>query len=353
MNVQAELAGRTSSYVVVALLALTGFLPIGSSWSQTGTDTRVSYEQVIERSRYLLERGELAEAYVTASAAMTVDDSRWEAYGLAALALGAQGNNAEAVRSIDQALARAPAPRKASLHSMRRRFSAEAATDAQALRTSTKLSSEGRRRFNELMQIANRADKAALQRDRIKLLRDFMSKSAEFIIDYPNQANVWMVRAVAAIELDYPGSGWLAGRRLKQLGLMESNDERNKRVLAELSRKGWLGGKRSWRDWPRWTMAQARRAAEEGDAEAQFAMGDWFARGMSDLPKSDVEAVNWYRRAAEQGYADAQFGLGMAYDYGLGVGKSESTAVQWYGKAAAQGFAPAQNNLGKVCITWG
>ena len=31
-----------------------------------------------------------------------------------------------------------------------------------------------------------------------------------------------------------------------------------------------------------------------------------------------VEAVSWYRLAAEQGYADAQYALGAAYSQGRG-----------------------------------
>ena len=56
------------------------------------------------------------------------------------------------------------------------------------------------------------------------------------------------------------------------------------------------------------------------------------------VPKNEVEAVKWFRKAAEQGDADAQFYLGWAYvTNGEGVPKDEVEAVKWYRKAAEQG----------------
>ncbi|MDA0238165.1 MAG: hypothetical protein O3B03_06590, partial [Proteobacteria bacterium] len=36
-------------------------------------------------------------------------------------------------------------------------------------------------------------------------------------------------------------------------------------------------------------------------------------------PQDDAKAVKWYRRAAEQGNAKAQYNLGLMYDNGQGV----------------------------------
>ena len=55
--------------------------------------------------------------------------------------------------------------------------------------------------------------------------------------------------------------------------------------------------------------------------------------------------MEWYRKAADQGDADAQWILGFMYEKGKGVAKDESTAVEWYRKAADQGYARAQRNL--------
>jgi TPR repeat protein len=56
--------------------------------------------------------------------------------------------------------------------------------------------------------------------------------------------------------------------------------------------------------------------------------------------------VKWYRKAAEQGDADAQFRIGVSYYDGEGIAKDAVEAVKWYRKAAEQGLADAQTNLG-------
>jgi TPR repeat protein len=88
-----------------------------------------------------------------------------------------------------------------------------------------------------------------------------------------------------------------------------------------------------------------RKAAEQGDAEAQFNLGVRYANG-DGVTKDQSEAVMWYRKAAEQGNAEAQFNLGVCYANGDGVTKDQSEAVIWYRKAAEQGDAKAQFYLG-------
>ncbi|NBQ42993.1 MAG: sel1 repeat family protein [Mycobacteriaceae bacterium] len=88
-----------------------------------------------------------------------------------------------------------------------------------------------------------------------------------------------------------------------------------------------------------------RKAAKQGDARAQFMLGDahYFGTG---VPKDFEESVKWYRRAADQGNADAQFNLGDAHYFGTGVPTDFEEGVKWYRKAAEQGHVSAQNNLG-------
>ena len=89
----------------------------------------------------------------------------------------------------------------------------------------------------------------------------------------------------------------------------------------------------------------ARKAAEQGDANAQFNLGNayYFGRG---VPQDFAQAVLWYRKAAEQGVQNAELNLGNAYRTGQGVPQDYATAVVWYRKAAEKGDAEAQNNLG-------
>ncbi len=44
-----------------------------------------------------------------------------------------------------------------------------------------------------------------------------------------------------------------------------------------------------------------RRAAEQGDAEAQYRLGSFYREGFG-VQQDDAEAMKWYRKAAEQGY---------------------------------------------------
>lgn len=122
------------------------------------------------------------------------------------------------------------------------------------------------------------------------------------------------------------------------------------------------------------TAAELRKAADQGDAKAQYSLGLMFENGRVDDPSKTVleraleqygtvqqdypQAVAWYRKAAKQGHAEAQFKLGLIYnkgrgvpkDYfqGKGVHKDYAQAVVWYSKAAEQGHAVAQNNLGAM-----
>ncbi len=84
-----------------------------------------------------------------------------------------------------------------------------------------------------------------------------------------------------------------------------------------------------------------RKAAEQGDADAQYKLGECYVSGRG-VTKDLTQAVDWYRKAAEQGQADAQFSLGISY-----FAKQDYTqAVYWYRKAAEQGVANAQFFLG-------
>jgi len=92
-------------------------------------------------------------------------------------------------------------------------------------------------------------------------------------------------------------------------------------------------------------IAEYTAAAEQGNAAAQYNLGNIYERGLG-VPEDDATAVKWYRKAAEQGDADAQYNLGVMYDKGLGVPQDYATALKWYTTAAEQGKAQAQSNLG-------
>jgi hypothetical protein len=94
------------------------------------------------------------------------------------------------------------------------------------------------------------------------------------------------------------------------------------------------------------------KAAETGDAVAQYRLGELYEDGTEKIEPSDEDAVFWYRKAAEQGLAEAQYELGLNYEDGIGVEQDKGIAANWYRKAAEQGLADAQYQLG-VCFVEG
>lgn len=62
-----------------------------------------------------------------------------------------------------------------------------------------------------------------------------------------------------------------------------------------------------------------------------------------------MQSATWFRKAAEQGDADAQEGLGWQYYSGKGVPQDYGQATVWSRKAAEQGNIDAQGALGQLC----
>jgi uncharacterized protein len=92
------------------------------------------------------------------------------------------------------------------------------------------------------------------------------------------------------------------------------------------------------------SVSKVRKAAYQGYVNAQFMLGEMYARG-EGVPQDYGQAATWFRKAADQGDAAAQFILGMMYDGGNGLPQDHDQATAWYRKAANNGHALAQFNL--------
>jgi TPR repeat protein len=66
------------------------------------------------------------------------------------------------------------------------------------------------------------------------------------------------------------------------------------------------------------------------------------------LPQDQVQAAQWYRLAAEQGDAVAQYDLGQRYDLGVGVPVDRVEALKWLTLAAEQGQTDAVARRDKI-----
>jgi TPR repeat protein len=53
-------------------------------------------------------------------------------------------------------------------------------------------------------------------------------------------------------------------------------------------------------------FGEAKRAAEQGVAHAQYCFGKMYELGHQEAAQNYVEAAEWYRKAAEQGTCDSK-----------------------------------------------
>ena len=97
------------------------------------------------------------------------------------------------------------------------------------------------------------------------------------------------------------------------------------------------------------TLDQDRKAAESGDAKAQFTMAIRYEEGRG-VDHDTARVIEWLRKSAEAGNRDAQGYLGIVYERGRGVTQDDQEALRWYLKAAEQGVAQSQYNLGVLYL---
>ncbi len=95
------------------------------------------------------------------------------------------------------------------------------------------------------------------------------------------------------------------------------------------------------------TFNQLQKEAEQGNPQAQYALGGAYYNG-NGTARNPVEGARWLLKAAENGYAPAQCDLGVMYEKGAGVEQSYKDTLKWYCTAAEQGDALAQHNLGTL-----
>lgn len=97
------------------------------------------------------------------------------------------------------------------------------------------------------------------------------------------------------------------------------------------------------------TIPEIEKAAEAGDAEAQFKLGALYANGKG-VKQDSKAAAQWLRKSAKQGMAPAQTLLGWCYAGGNGVSQNPGEAIEWYSKAAEQGDTDAMSSLADLYL---
>lgn len=94
-------------------------------------------------------------------------------------------------------------------------------------------------------------------------------------------------------------------------------------------------------------IASFKKAADQGNARAQYNLGLMYAKGVG-VALDYQQAYAWLHKAADQGIGDAEYNLAIMYDNGLGVTKDYPVAVFWYRKAVEHGVPMAHFNLGAM-----
>lgn len=88
--------------------------------------------------------------------------------------------------------------------------------------------------------------------------------------------------------------------------------------------------------------------AKNGNVDAQFTIGNWYAHGENDFPLNLSQAMAWYEKAAINGHSAAQYELGRWSAFNGDMTK----AVAWYLLAAKNGHEKSIDILTQLDFKW-
>jgi TPR repeat protein len=322
-----------------------------------------TYEALVSAARTQLANKQSQEAQSTAERAIRLDGERDEAHILAAAALRDQRQYASAVTHLQIALGLAPDGRKSAI--------LRAITDVRV----AALPADQRRKLDAVVLVAQEANRARGAIERTRLLHEFMVRSNAILDDSPFISDLWLLRAAASLELNYPETAWIAARKLAELGADESDEPRIRKIMGQLERKDWLGpfvpirksddlaGIRIDFDYlkdhpalvcregigvnrgPGYYCDQMKPLALAGDAYWEEVLADVFNGGVYPTAwrTSDdrAEAIRWYRKAADEGFVIAAFRLSELVS-------DAAERFRWARKAAALGLREGQDSLARM-----
>ncbi len=90
-----------------------------------------------------------------------------------------------------------------------------------------------------------------------------------------------------------------------------------------------------------------RRAAEAGDLQSQFNLGQAYRKG-AGIPQDYEKAAFWYRKAAEAGLPQAQNEYGLLFAQGHGVPLDYVRAFAWIDMPATAGDPQSVKNRAQL-----
>lgn len=90
-------------------------------------------------------------------------------------------------------------------------------------------------------------------------------------------------------------------------------------------------------------------AARQGEPEAEMSISKWFLCGYEGVfEKNEEVAFSYARRAASNGFATAEFAMGYFYEIGMYVPVDLKEAREWYSKASDHGNKDAAARIDNI-----
>ena len=93
---------------------------------------------------------------------------------------------------------------------------------------------------------------------------------------------------------------------------------------------------------------ELRKAAEAGDAGAQFRLGEALLQDPARTPENSANAVRWLGMSAENGNTEAMIVLGRLSRTGVGILQNFGNTAKWIQTAAARGNPVGMLELGRL-----
>ncbi|MEJ6066404.1 sel1 repeat family protein [Psychrobacter sp. 16-Bac2893] len=125
---------------------------------------------------------------------------------------------------------------------------------------------------------------------------------------------------------------------------MTAMAELNEKAMAELSEKA----RAELNEKARAEIPDLKKSASKGNTKDQVKLAKYYYSGMG-VQKDYAQAWLWFNKAAESGNAEAIFYMGEMINKGLGVGlgvpQNPGYAAVFYTTAADQGYAEAENAI--------
>ena len=91
----------------------------------------------------------------------------------------------------------------------------------------------------------------------------------------------------------------------------------------------------------------AKRAADQGNARAQFDLGLMYAKG-EGVRKNEQLAFNYFHKAARNNHVEAKFYMGLSFLKGRGVRQQSQLARYWFKLAVKAGHPKAMAHLASI-----